>query len=531
MNFQRILLLALGLFLAFSASAQRNGVKYGSSGYSETINRGKDRFTRLVDNVWFDIEEKNTYITGDSALYYDKQGIMIVFGDVRIKEGDSVNITAGELHYLMKDNKAELRKDVRYTDRRIVLTTNYLDYFTDTEDARFYNGGKIVDGATTLEAEDAYVVNAENLIKFYQNVDLKSPEYNLKTDTLFYDRITKIATTYGPTKTILEDGEIVDAKDGGEFYTASKRIKYQEGKITTESYEIFGDDLYFDEIRNESQAKGNVKLISEENNIIILGDEATTKKDSGITKIWGSPVLKQMVENDTLYLTADTLISIDSKIDSLSRLLAFKNVKIFKSDMQGISDSLAYMMQDSMIFFYQDPVLWSSDNQITGDTINLTMINGKMDRMNVRNRAFTVNEDTVGNFNQIKGRNMVAHLKDDQMDRIFVYGNGEALYFALDDKDMSLIGLNKIICSDMKLIFIAGDMNDITFYTEPEGKFIPPHEIAEPETRLKEFQWLIEKQPSLQQVLGKYYIVPALIQQAEIEDPAIKPDPVQLQKE
>ncbi|MFQ3214938.1 MAG: lipopolysaccharide assembly outer membrane protein LptD (OstA), partial [Marivirga sp.] len=278
MNFQRILFFSLLIISSFSVFAQRNGVKYGvgKGGYSEQVNRGKNGFIRLVKEVWFDIEEKNTYITGDSALYYDKQGIMIVYGDVVIKEGDSVTITARELHYLMQDNKAELRRNVVYKDGSIILTTDYLDYFTNTEDARFYNGGKIVDGETTLKAKDAFVVNAENLIKFYNKVDLNSPEYNLKTDTLFYDRITKIATTYGPTQTIMEDGETVDAKEGGKFYTVSKKVRYQEGKITTESYEIFGDNLFFDEIKNESQADGRVKVISEEKNIIILGDIAVS---------------------------------------------------------------------------------------------------------------------------------------------------------------------------------------------------------------------------------------------------------------
>lgn len=506
MNLQRIIFFSLLFISSFSLVAQRNGVKYGvgKGGYSEQVNRGKDRFTRLVKKVWFDIKEKDTYITGDSALYYDKLGIMIVYGDVLIKEGDSVTISARELHYLMQDNKAELRRNVVYKDGRIVLKTNYLDYFTDTEDARFYNGGEIIDDETTLRAEDAFVVNAENLIKFYKKVDLVSPEYNLKTDTLFYDRITKIATTFGPTQTILENGEIVDAKEGGKFYTASKKVKYQEGKITTESYEIFGDNLFFDDIKNESQAEGNVKVISEENNIIILGDKAVSKKESGITKVWGNPVLKQMVENDTLYVTADTLISIDSEIDSLSRLLAYKNVKIYKSDLQGVADSMAYNLKDSMIYFYQKPILWSDENQITGDTISIALVNGTMDQMHVNSNAFTVNVDTVGNFNQIKGRDMVAYLKDDQMDRIFVYGNGEALYFALDEDDNSLIGMNKVQCAEMKLLFVNGNMNDITFYKNPEGKFIPPHELEEPEKRLRDFNWQIEKKPSLEEVLGKW---------------------------
>ncbi len=530
MKFQRILFLSLLLISTFSLHAQRGGVKYGSSGYSETVNRGSDRFTRLVKDVWFDIKEKDTRITGDSALYYDKQGIMIVFGDVRIKKGDSVTITARRLNYYMKDNKAELRNNVVYWDNRIRLTTNYLDYFTDTEDARFYNGGKIVDDETTLEAEDAYVINAEDLIKFYEDVKLKSPDYDLKTDTLFYDQITKIATTYGPTNTIMKDGETVFAQEGGRFQTDTKQVNYLDGKITTENYEIFGDDLFFDDLRQESRAKGNVRVISEKDNIIILGDEATTKKDSGITKIWGNPVMKQVVDNDTLYMSADTLISIDSKVDSLSRLLAYKNVKIFKTDMQGRADSMAYMMLDSMIFLYEDPILWSEGNQLTADTIAMEMRNGKLDKMKMKNRAFTINEDTVSNYNQIKGRNMTALFKDDQMDKILVDGNGESIYFAIDDKDNSLIGMNKIICSNMKIQFVEGEMNDITFYKDPEGRFIPPHEIAEPETRLKDFNWQIDRKPSLSDVLGKYSPV-ALPSLKDDKLPITQPETTKIERE
>jgi lipopolysaccharide export system protein LptA len=506
MNFQRILILCFVLILSiFSAKAQKNGVKYGSSGYSETINKGKDSFTRLVKNVWFDIQKENVKIKGDSALYYDKKGIMIVFGDVVITKNDTIDITSRRLNYYIDENKAELRNNVVYDDGQMRMTTNYLDYFMSTEDGHFFNGGKLVDDETTLVAREGFVVNAEDLIKFYKDVDLTNPEYQLLTDTLFYHRTTKIATTFGPTKTIMKNGEVVDANKGGKFYTDKKNAQYTAGKITTESYEIFGDELYFDDLTQESKAKGNVKVISEENDIIILGDEAATKKEQGITKIWGNPVLKQAVENDTLYLTADTLISIDSEYDSLSRLLAYNNVKIYKSDMQGIADSMAYMMQDSMIFFYHDPILWSEGNQIVADTIFMEIKNGKVDKLNMRNRAFTVNQDTVKNFNQIKGRNMTAFMKDDEMDKILVEGNGESIYFAVDEETLELIGMNKVLCSSMRIQFLNGEMNDITFYKDPEGKFIPPHEIQEPETRLKDFNWQIEKKPKMIDVLGKYY--------------------------
>ncbi|HET8861317.1 OstA-like protein [Marivirga sp.] len=527
MNFQRILILCLILISGFAANAQKKGVKYGSEGYQEGVNRGKDSFTRLVKNVYFDIKDKDIRITGDSALYYEKKGIMIVFGDVVVTKGDSLDIRSDRLNYYVDENRAELRKNVRYDDGEMKMRTNYLDYFMDTEDAHFFNGGTLIDDETNLKAREGFVVNNEDLVKFYFDVDLTNPEYQLLTDTLFYNKTSKIATTYGPTKTILKNGEVIDAKKGGKFYTDKKNAQYSSGKITTESYEIFGDELYFDDKTQESKAKGNVRVISQENDIIILGDEASTQKESGITKIWGNPVVKQGVENDTLYLTADSIISIDSEYDSLSRLLAYNNVKIFKSDMQGVADSMAYFMQDSMIFFYDNPVIWSDGNQIVADTISMEMKNGKVDKLYMRNQAFTINQDTVKNFNQIKGRNMTAFMKNDEMEKITVEGNGESIYFAVDDNTLELIGMNKIICSSMKINFIEGEMNDITFYTAPEGKFIPPHEINEPEKRLKNFNWQIERKPSKMDVLGKYAVMQKILE--KVEKPNV-PTPLKLEE-
>jgi hypothetical protein len=99
---------------------------------------------------------------------------------------------------------------------------------------------------------------------------------------------------------------------------------------------------------------------------------------------------------------------------------------------------------------------------------------------------------------------MTAYMKNDKMDKVLVEGNGESIYFAIDDNTFDLIGMNKVLCSSMKIQFLDGEMNDISFYQAPEGKFIPPHEIEEPETRLKDFNWQIARKPSLIDVLGKY---------------------------
>ena len=114
--------------------------------------------------------------------------------------------------------------------------------------------------------------------------------------------------------------------------------------------------------------------------------------------------------------------------------------------------------------------------------------------MNSRGNSFIVSRDTIGDFNQIKGRDMVANFRNSQIDKVNVLGNGESIYYALE-KDTVMVGMNKIICSNMLIKFKEGQVNSISFYTNPDASFFPPHEILEPESKLKGFAWREEERP------------------------------------
>jgi len=102
---------------------------------------------------------------------------------------------------------------------------------------------------------------------------------------------------------------------------------------------------------------------------------------------------------------------------------------------------------------------------------------------------------TVVNYNQIKGRKMTAFFKDSSIEKILVNGNGESIYFALEEEDNSLIGMNKILCSDMSIQFQDNKIKDILFYMKPNGKLIPPSELQDPDRRLQGFVWRNEERP------------------------------------
>ena len=197
-------------------------------------------------------------------------------------------------------------------------------------------------------------------------------------------------------------------------------------------------------------------------------------------------------------------------VDQTLWMLAFNNVLIYKSDLQGTADSLSYSPSDSMLYFYNKPVLWSEENQMSADSVWIQLSGGSIDKLFMVMNAFVIAEDTLKNFNQIKGRKMVAQFKDDNIHHVDVQGNGESLYFALEEAEieeaqvrvLATVGMNKIICSNMKINFLAGKLNNISFYVNPDASFIPPHELKKDDLKLKGFNWRGKERPTRDNVVS-----------------------------
>ena len=169
-------------------------------------------------------------------------------------------------------------------------------------------------------------------------------------------------------------------------------------------------------------------------------------KYSGIIRMTGCwqqesrlMIIKQ--GEDSIFVTADTLFSarltdLYSKKDSLVKdtikgtkvinvknnkeskdstnryFEAYRNVRIFSDSMQAVSDSLFYSFKDSTFRLFQDPVLWSKENQITGDTVYLYTKNKKADKIEVFENSFMVNRLDPEVYNQIKSTRMDGYFTD-----------------------------------------------------------------------------------------------------------------------
>ena len=491
---QQLFLVSLLVVLATDGYAQKR-VRLKNADVLRFGKKNEQNFQRLIGNVVFTQNETTIYC--DSAHYYRKENSVEAFGNVKIIEGDSITITGSRLVYNGDDKTAQLRRNVVFKKlKTATLYTNYLDYARIPNRAYYFNGGRLVDSINVLTSKKGYYNVNSNLASFKDQVQVTNPDYTMYADSMQYNSRTKDIYFVSETTVINKDSSRA-VYQSGTYNTITKMSDLYEGVGESEDYTIEGDEYDLDAIRNIARVRGNVVMSSKKENLIIYGQASDYFKDKGITKVYNNAFVAKVTEdNDTLFMTADTLVSIDHKDPEKKRILAYHKVKIFKKDLQGIADSLEYRAADSMIFFYKDPVLWTEGNQLTADSVSMLIENNTISKMYLIDDAFVISQDTIKNFNQIKGREMTADFAGRNISKVIVEGNGESLFFALDDEDQSFMGMNKIICSNITIRFRDGNVNNLSFYVKPEASFIPPHELKKEDKTLKGFEWRADDKPT-----------------------------------
>ncbi|GAB3227885.1 OstA-like protein [Hymenobacter seoulensis] len=463
---------------------------------------------KLIGNVSF--RQGTTLLYCDSAYQYTERNALEAFSNVRIIQNDTITITGDQGTYDGDTRKARMTGNVTMRDPRMTLTTQLLDYDLNRNTAYYSTGGHLQDPENTLDSRFGYYNTQTKVFSFKRDVKLVTRENTIDTDTLQYNTVSKIAYFFGPTRIKGKQGSVY--AENGNYNTVTKVSNFaRNAKIETPNYLLGGDKLFYDEARQYGLATGNVSMTSKKDNIVIRGDVGKYWRADGRAKVYGNrAVMRNINDKDTLYLAADTLVSLEGRPpqNKAGVIYAYRKVRIFRTDLQGRCDSLTYDRQDSIIYLSHDPVLWNNKNQLTADSMQIQQRKGKIDQMRLYGRAFTIGQDTLLNFNQVKGRTMVAYFGEKSIKKIDVVGNAESIYYALEG-DTAVSGVNKSLSATMTMRFAQSKLQNITFRTNPEASFIPPNELKAEEAKLTDFRWRATERPTRRQTLGKHFAPPA----------------------
>ncbi len=479
---------------ATPAPAKAINILHGNLSYDESKSSAK----LLTNNAQF--EHDGAILNCDTAWLYDKENRMDASGHIVITKGDSITVTGGKLQYDGKTKMATLQNSVTCTEKDMVLTTNLLTYDVGNGIANYYDGGKIVNKENTLTSKNGHYYSATKDLAFHYDVELTNPDYKMKSDTLRYNTISKTAFFLGPSIIISKTDYIYC--ENGWYDTDKEKAQFSiNALLVTSQQKLTGDSLFYDRNKKEGRAFRNVRLIDTSQKSVIFGGYAEFKQEKSEAVVTIDPVYARIVDNDTLFIAADTLYHRD--LDSVDNFLnAYHHVKIFKSDLQAMADSASLNTKDSLLQLFKNPMLWSARSQATSKLMKVYIGKNTVNGFKLESNAFLIQQvDSLDEdkFNQLTGRSIEGFMRNDTMRKVVIIGNAEALYYLKNKK--AIAGLNKTTTSEINMWFKNGDIDRVTLKPQVDGKVTPIKDVDKESARIKGFNWQYNKRPKSKQEL------------------------------
>lgn len=226
--------------------------------------------------------------------------------------------------------------------------------------------------------------------------------------------------------------------------------------------------------------------------VIPTGSEAEDK----ISEAMRVATTAEPAVRDSLATDLDsTQLAVDTAKTRVVR--AFYNVRLFKSDLQAVADSVYYGMADSMFRFMGRPMIWAQDSQISADTIFMQIVNQQMDNALLKDNAFMVNAtlDTL-KFNQLKGRRITAFFTNNNIDRLYVDGNAENISFSVNEKTRRITEMFHDRGSRIKVKLENREIIDYITVQGVDQKIYPFSLVTQENEILPGFIWRPQDRPT-----------------------------------
>ena len=492
----RSFLLGLAFFGVFqsllaqeSSEEKQIQIVYGGTfSKDEARYPGASIFSR-DDEKQVQFEHQGADLWCDVAIFYPKENKLRAIGQVRLQQGDSVEMNSRQVQY---DGNTRLAKSfgaVELTNTEMTLFTDTLYFDRAAQRAYYRSGGRIVDPENTLTSIIGTYFMELKKYQFQDSVHIDNKDYTIDSKQMDYYTLSKNAYMRGPS-TIRGEDYTMYCERGFYDTTIEQGYGVKNTRIFYDNRIIEGDSVYFDKATEFASATNNIQVTDTVNDGVVRAHYAEVFKAKDSVFATKRAVAINMVENDSLYIHGDTLMVTGLPDERVIR--AFRQARFFKTDLAGKCDSIHFEQKTGITELIRDPIMWNAENQMTGDSIYLIsdLETEKLDSLKVINNAFVIALDTVGKvgYNQAKGKDLFGKFEDNALKIIDLVKNTEVIYYMYDDKQ-DLIGIDKTICSKIRLHMLNNAIDEIAFFINPDGNIFPEKDLPEDSRKLKGFIW------------------------------------------
>ena len=497
-NGRRVLLLSILCLFGFCLVAQvqprRNAAQPAKSKvyllHSDVLKKSKDNPNAqiLVGDVSF--RHDSIYMYCDSACFYEKTNSLEAFYNVKFVQGDTLFLYGDYLFYDGNTQLAQVRNNVRMENRTTTLTTDSLNYDRIANLGYFFDGGTLMDEQNVLTSDWGEYSPATKMSVFNYEVKLVNPQFTLTSDTLRYNTDTKIASIVGPSDIDSDENHIYS--ELGFYYTQQGQAELLERSVLTNNGKrMTGDSLFYDRNRGIGEAFQNVEFVDTISKNMLTGDYCFYNQLTGYAFATDKAVATDFSQGDSLFIHADTLqlYTFHVNTDSVYReARAYHKVRFYRTDIQGVCDSLVFSSKDSCLTLYQDPILWNGKQQLLGEEIMVYMNDSTIDWAHIQNQALSVEQLDSLNYNQVSGKDMKAYFEGGEMKQVDVDGSVRLVYFPME-KDSTLLGMNCSETSKLSMFLENRKLKKLAMSPKSNGTLYPMTQIPPAKMKLDNFAW------------------------------------------
>ena len=428
----------------------------------------------------------------DSAYFYQQTNSFRAFGHVRMVQGDTLSLTCERAYYDGQAQLMEARKNVWLKHRGQTLNTDSLNYDRLYNNAYFFEGGTLTDKNQKLVADWGQYNTQPREAVFYYNVKMIENDRIITTDTLQYNTLTSMAHVLGPSQITSKTG-VIETRDGYLNTKTSMSTLYGRSTVNDKDKTITGDSLYYDDKTGQSEGYGDVVYVDKKNKNSLLCQRFKYNEKTGAGWATGKLLAKDYSQKDTLYVHADSVkfFTYNINTDSVYRMAhCFKHVRAYRQDVQAVCDSMVANSKDSCLTMYRDPIVWNANRQLLGEVIKIYMQDSTVKEAHVLGQALSVEQmpDSV-HFNQLSSKDMFAYFIDGNVRRNDAVSNVRSIYFSVDDKDSTLIGLNYLETDTMRMFISAERQLQKIWTCRFEATLYPMSQIPPGKEKLEAFGW------------------------------------------
>ena len=225
-------------------------------------------------------------------------------------------------------------------------------------------------------------------------------------------------------------------------------------------------------------------------------------------QILGTDSLKVSTDTLTIHNLKDTLPAVDSTL--IRFIMANKNVRFHRSNLQGKCDSLIFNSIDSIVRMFKEPVMWNDQNQFTSDSIQLVIDDKKLRKVEFLSNAFALAKEDSIHYNQLKGTDIVLHFKEGDLSRVDAFGGVNVLVFIAEDSILTT--MNHKECKTLTAIIVDQSLEEAHYRENPKSDLYPIIDLEPAKKRLRGFTLRDTERP-----VDRFAVCNRLIRKSERE--------------